>query len=199
MRISWTKVRYFLIFFVILAVPFGLWRAISSRANSNIPQGFLESKQQTAMIGEQIVILSHDSAARIQAIEKLEQQGKYLEAIDAIRAEFNKVSEIRAQAKDLLEKLTDMTQDLANVRPEITRELALQAINYETQITDALISYSVNLDELLRAISGRYISAETNADKTSGLVGTLQDTARSIEELNGKYNQTMKQMEESVK
>ena len=185
-----SRPRLFLLFLFLVAVPFTAWQLYSAE-RVQIPESFSVPRRESAAIAAQIVNLSRDSVSTLDKIRKLEKSRKYFEALDLINSERGKVSAMRPKWSELLSGLTSMTNALSEIQPIESREAALQAISYETEIINQLISYNNNLDQVLLLLTSRLLYGEDISAKLEARIKEINEQAKSIEEFNAKFNAAM--------
>src|SRR3989344_5996804 len=185
-----SRPRLFLLFLFLVAVPFTAWQLYSAE-RVQIPESFSEPRRESGAIAAQIVNLSRDSVSTLDKIRKLEKSRKYFEALDLINSERGKVSAMRPKWSELLSGLTSMTNALSEIQPIESREAALQAISYETEIINQLISYNNNLDQVLLLLTSRLLHGEDISAKLEARIKEINEQAKSIEEFNAKFNAAM--------
>lgn len=193
-----SRPRLFLLFLFLVAVPLTAWQLYSAE-RVQISDSFLVSRRESAVIATQIVDLSRDSVSTLDKIRELEKNRKYFEALDLINSERGKVSAMRPKGSELLGELTSMANALSDIQPIGSREAALQAINYETEIINQLISYNNNLDQVLLLLTSRLLYGEDISAKLEARIKEINEQAKRIEEFNAKFNAAMEVAESGGK
>lgn len=188
------RYHYLLALLIILGVPLGIWRLFFYEDRA-LPQAFIDSRHQSALVAAEIVSMSNDSAKEIDNIKNLEAQRRYIEALDATNNEIGRVAAMRDKGSALLGELTNMTNVLSQVRPDTSRETALRAINYETSIVNHLISYNYGLDQLLRFIAYRLSYGGDNSSGIRDVIDKINLEIKTIEDLNNQFNAAMDLLE----
>lgn len=188
------RFRFFLFFLIVIGLSLGVWSLFVPNDNY-IPQSFIDARRASAIVGDQIIGLSSESSAGIGEIQKLQEDKKYNEALDAIVAERKRVADMRDKGSELLKNLSAMTQSVSLIRPEASRAAALQAINYETGIVNHLISYNEDLDQLLQLIAAKVLYGEDIADRFNDLIVKINGEIETINDLNKKFTEAMEAIE----
>lgn len=189
-----TRRRWIWLVILTLMVPaYVLVRALFSQGTA-IPYEFIESKEKSASIAAVIVDMSKQAAGELDRINSLEKRGDYYGALNLINSELKRVSEMRLKASELLEKLTEMTKALPEIEPQAAREKGLEAINYEINLINHLISYNNGLETLLKLLNSEFIYGENIGQEFGLSIGKINDEAKAIKELNDKFNQAIEAM-----
>ncbi|MDP3956763.1 MAG: hypothetical protein Q8P97_02095 [bacterium] len=184
------KLRYVLVFLIVIGFSFGAWNLLFSKDNY-IPASFTDARRASAIIGEQIVGLSSASSDQIKEIQKLEQNKKYSDALDAVMAEKKRVADMRDQGSKLLTGLSAMTQSVSEIKPEAARTAALQAINYETGIVNHLLAYNELLEALLQLMTARILYGVNTTANFNDTIIKINGEISAINDLNSKFTEAI--------
>lgn len=187
------RVRILIIFFAIILIAYFIIRFIQVETR-NIPPDFLKARQEASLIATQIVSLSGDSASKLDEISNLDQQRKYTEALNLVSAELEKNKEARDKAIDLSKQLEAMAINLGEISPSSAGQKALQAVSYETALISRLITYNDYLTQLLEVLRGKFLGS-TDDGRVADLVSKINNEAQAINDLNQKFNDTMKEFD----
>jgi len=161
-----------------------------------VPNDFLQARQNIAFIAKEIVVLSDQTAKNIEAISILDRDGKYDEALNLVTREISKNQEARVKAISLSSEVQKMTNSIPDLRPAPLQSLALEALNNKVSLINRLITYNGHLYDLLSVLQNKLLG-KTDGDKIPELIAKINDEARAISELNDKFNDLMRQFDES--
>ena len=184
------KFRFVLIFLVVIGFSFGAWSLLFSKGDY-IPASFTDARRESAIIGAEIVGLSGASSEQIKEIQRLEQDKKYSDALDAVMAEKKRVAEMRDHGSRLLTSLSTMTQSISEIQPEAARTAALQAINYETGIVNHLLAYNELSEQLLQLIAARILYGENTTARFNDTITKINDEIAAVNDLNTKFTEAI--------
>jgi hypothetical protein len=87
-----------------------------------------------------------------------------------------------------------MAKNLAQISPASASQKALEAVSSETALISRLITYNDYLTQLLEVLRGKFLGKNSN-DKIPELIQKLNNEAQAINDLNQKFNETMKEFD----
>ena len=184
------RIRILIIFFLIILISYFVIRFFLAETR-NIPPEFLKARGQASLIAAQIVSISDESSHRIDEIAQLDQEKKYTEALLLVSKELDKNREARQRAVELSGQLEAMARNLSQISPASSGQKALEAVSSETALISRLITYNEYLNQLLDILRDKFLD-KTAGDRVGEVIQKLNDEARAINDLNQKFNDTMK-------
>jgi len=189
---------FIIAFLVILAVVFVVRFAFVNLDNKIIPNEFLEARNGASLIARNIVDSSDESAKKIEEISKLSNEEKYEEALNIVLQEINRNKETRNKAIELSKNLEKMVSNTAQISPESSALIAIEAITIETTIINKLITYNDDLMQLLGVLKTKLLELDTNShQKIIDLVNKLNNEAKEVNASNEKFNEIMDKFDNS--
>jgi len=189
---------FIIAFLVILAVVFVVRFAFVNLDNKIIPNEFLEARNGASLIARNIVDSSDESAKKIEEISKLSNEEKYEEALNIVLQEINRNKETRNKAIELSKNLEKMVSSTAQISPESSALIAIEAITIETTIINKLITYNDDLMQLLGVLKTKLLELDTNShQKIIDLVNKLNNEAKEVNASNEKFNEIMDKFDNS--
>ncbi|KKW47771.1 MAG: hypothetical protein A2128_01885 [Candidatus Liptonbacteria bacterium GWC1_60_9] len=180
------RVRLFGLLFFVALVAYLLWVYLGAQ-RVIIPREFLEAKGRGAIVAEEIVRLSGETARQLEQINKLDQEGKYADAFLLVAEEQKRSREMRGYAALLSRELSTMTSAVAQISETDARSTALQAVNYEVTLMGKLITYNEYLAQLLEALRRKFEGIAPSAPSVGELIGTINEEVAAINDLNGQF------------
>jgi hypothetical protein len=187
------RIRLLIVFLAIVLVAYFIVRFLSIETK-NIPEDFLRARQEASLIAQEIVNLSNESVNKIDEIAKFDEEQKYTEALVMISQELERNRKAREKAVDLSVQLEAMAKNLAQISPASASQKALEAVSSETALISRLITYNDYLTQLLEVLRGKFLGKNSN-DKIPELIQKLNNEAQAINDLNQKFNETMKEFD----
>ncbi|MEK7149583.1 MAG: hypothetical protein AAB757_01245 [Patescibacteria group bacterium] len=188
------KVRIFIIFLLIILVFYFIGRFIFIRLNK-VPLEFFKARQEASLIAHGIVKLSTDSAERVGQISNLNDKQNYTEALNLVTREMEKNREIRQKAIELSANLEIMARSTAKIYPDSSARVALEAVSIETTLISQLVDYSDYLNQLLEILRAKLLGQSNSHDKINELIKKINAEAKTVNELNQKFNDLMNQFD----
>ncbi|PIR44058.1 hypothetical protein COV23_01885 [Candidatus Wolfebacteria bacterium CG10_big_fil_rev_8_21_14_0_10_31_9] len=181
-----------------MAVVFVVRFAFVNLDNKIIPNEFLEARNGASLIARNIVDSSDESAKKIEEISKLSNEEKYEEALNIVLQEINRNKETRNKAIELSKNLEKMVSNTAQISPESSALIAIEAITIETTIINKLITYNDDLMQLLGVLKTKLLELDTNShQKIIDLVNKLNNEAKEVNASNEKFNEIMDKFDNS--
>jgi len=163
-----------------------------------VPKEFLEAKSQGAGIAEIIVKDADSSNKQLELILRYNHSGEFQEALGLVGESSAVNKEISQKAIDLSKALEQMTLVLAEIKPNKARSLAQEAIVYEINLIQHLISYNDLWNKLLEALREKFeksvsghSSLSVDSVKIEELIQNINQEVEMINDLNQKFSKTM--------
>ncbi|MDP2598466.1 MAG: hypothetical protein Q8P49_01405 [Candidatus Liptonbacteria bacterium] len=191
--------RKFVIFFAIVLVAggvYGLNRLWSGFRG--IPKEFTDARMQGAIIAQNIVNLSNQSAADLQKINELDANGNYAAAITLTTNAIKQSQEIRDQAVELSSEVEAMTRALSDIGSLDARQAALESIANRLALISRLINYSGYLGQLLDSLQAHFSGTARTNVKVHALVEQLNSEVNAINNFNAQAGQAMDRFDKIV-
>ncbi|MFA5098787.1 MAG: hypothetical protein WC461_01025 [Candidatus Paceibacterota bacterium] len=189
------RIKMLILFIIIISaafLAFQFWFADAKK----VPSDFLQARQQASIIASEIVGISGQSTNTLSQISQLDKDGKYTEALILVSQELERNKESRDKAINLSVQLETMTKNLSAISPDSASRTALEAIASETSLISKLIDYNDDLTKLLEILQNKFLG-KYSGDKISELVAKINDDIKVINELNRKFNDVMKNFDNS--
>ncbi len=191
------KYRKFLLLFTVIFVIFfyTFWSSFATKDFIIVPQMFSDARVKSDAIAEEFVELSKSTKENLEKIKALEEKGSSNLALTQIREQISRGDTLKAKGAELLTSLSQMTYSLSGIRPEGARATAYSAITYRIEMVDGLITYSSELEEILKLLTSRVIYGDNIRTKLQDKINSANENAKKINELNLKFNEAMKKLE----
>lgn len=162
----------------------------------NVPTEFLQARQESSLIAENIILISGRTAKSVNQISELDKNKYYTEALNLISEELNNNREARKNAIKLSSQLEIMAKNVSQISPTTAGQTALRAISSETALISRLINYNDYLVSLLEILQAKFLEKEKNAnDKITDLIIKINEEARAINDLNNNFNTLMQEFD----
>jgi predicted nucleic acid-binding Zn-ribbon protein len=189
--------KFYLIFILLILIGYISFKSISSKS-AEIPEEFLNSRLQSAIISEEIINLSNQIKDGVSQINQLDEQKKYKEAFNLISELNNKILEIRKKAVDLSKELEIMTKSLTELKVSGGAEkLAVSSITNRIIIINHLINYSDYLFQLNLALENRFYG-KSNKDEILNLIDKINSEVEAINKANEKAKIDMERFDTAL-
>ena len=186
-----TKLAAFLI--IVILVVYFIFHFLTIDAKS-IPDDFLMARQEASLIAEDIVSMANESSGNLSEISRLDQEGKYAEALNLVSQEIERNRQAREKAISLSSQLEVMAKNIAGISPASAGQTALQAVTSETALISRLITYNEYLSQLLEVLRDKFTGAN-NGNSIPDLISKINDEVKSINDLNRKFNSLIKEFD----
>ena len=167
------------------------------RANG-IPPSFSEARLQGALIAQNIVNLSNESADDLKEINALSSEGKYPEALNVVLKTIEKSKEIRDEAVRLSGEMEKMTKALSEIDSAEARQAALESISNRLALLSRLINYSGYLSNLLEGLRDGLLGKRPVGEITA-LVNQVNAEVIAINNFNAQAGQAMDRFDAILK
>ena len=165
---------------------------------NQIPQDFIQARSQGAAIAANIVSISNQSVASLAQVNKLDQEGKYTDALTMTTDLVTQSQTLRDQAILLSTQIGTMTKALAKVNSFEAQQAAFQSIASQLAIITQLVNYSNDLDKLLLTLQSHFSNKTWNPDDVTGLVNQINLDVTAINSFNSQASQAMARFDKIV-
>ncbi len=165
--------------------------------SSAVPADFKDARLQGALIAENIIRLSSDSANDLARVNKLDGERKFSEALDITSRMLTQSQEIRAQAVDLSKEIERMTLALPSIRPASAQQAALSAITDRLALISRLINYSAGLERLLGALRSRFMGYPGD-HQVQNIIEQINNEVTAINHFNGEAVKKMEKFDRLI-
>jgi len=183
-------------FVVVISVFFyAFWSSFATKDFLVVPEMFWDSHKEGSIIAEEFVALAESTQENLQKIKELEESGKADLALDLIRTEIGRSEILKSKGVELLKSLSQMTHGLSGIRPDEARAIAHEAISSRITTVNSLIDYSNALDQILRLLTSKVLYGDDIRSTLEEKINEANESARSINDLNIKYNDTIRKLE----
>jgi hypothetical protein len=161
------------------------------KQQNQIPQSFIEARSQGAAIAANIVSLSNQSVANLEQVNKLDEQGKYTDALSMTTDLVTQSQKLRDQAIALSNQVGDMTKALSSVNSFEAQQAALESIASQLAIITQLLNYSNDLDKLLLTLQNHFTNKAWQPNDVAALVNQINQDVTAINSFNTQATQDM--------
>lgn len=190
--------NFYLIFLLIMVGSYFLISLVRS-SDTEIPAQFESSRLEGALIAQEIVELSNQSAEDIRAINDLDREGNFPGALTLVTQVIDQSQEIRARAVELSTELQGMTLALSGIESIQAREAAFESISNQLVLIGRLVNYSNYLGELLTVLRKRFNGDFSDGERVPILVANINAEVNEINKLNDKARAAIERFDELVK
>ncbi len=187
------RVRLLIVFLIIILIGYFVARFLFVDAK-DVPDDFLQARQEASLIAQDIVNLSNQSADNLDEIAYLDSERKYSEALALTSQELERNRQAREKAIGLSVQLEKMARNLSEISPPSASQIALEAVSSETALISRLIIYNDYLTQLLEVLRDKFLGI-TDGDKTDELIAKINGEAQAINDLNNKFNSIMEEFD----
>ncbi len=191
--------RKFVILFAVIFVAGGGYAVSRIFGNSGgIPREFTDARLQGAIIAQNIVNLSNQSAADLQKINEYDAKGDSTNALNLTTAAIKQSQNIRDQAVSLSSEVETMTRSLSNIGSLDARQAALESIANRLALISRLINYSGYLGQLLEALQNHFAGKAQASTQVQALVDQINSEVNAINNFNAQAGQAMDRFDKIV-
>ena len=196
MQVSKASVKRFVLLTILFLAIIFVGKAVFF-STEYIPGDFISARTQGANIAEEIVAQSNYSAELLKTISQLDRNGKYQSALDVVSQEISKNQEANKKATKLSAQLEQMARLVEDIKPYQARQLATEALSSEVVLVSRLISYNAYLSLLYSVLQNKFQSGNYSSNgEVQQLVNDINDEIRMINELNQRFNDSLKKFDE---
>lgn len=153
---------------------------LAGSSSEGVPQAFSDARLQGALIAQNIVVLSNESAQDLEKINQLDKEGNFTEALTLVTAAVARSQEIRDEAVRLSAELEKMTTSLSEISSLSARQAALEAIGDHLALINRLINYSGYLAQLLEVLRNRFLGNFSDRNQVEGLIRDINAEVEAI-------------------
>jgi hypothetical protein len=164
----------------------------------NIPKEFVDARMQGAIIAQNIVNLSNQSALDLSKINELDNGGNYTEALNLTTDVIKQSQQIRDQAVALSGEVETMTRALSGIDSMDARQAALESIANRLALISRLINYSGYLGQLLDTLRNHFSGKIVKGNNVASLVDQINAEVRAINNFNSQAGQAMDRFDKIV-
>ncbi|MEK7195089.1 MAG: hypothetical protein AAB655_00135 [Patescibacteria group bacterium] len=164
----------------------------------SVPEGFIQARLQGALIAQNIVNLSNQSALDLNEVGELDRNKNFVEALNLTTELIKKSQEIRDQAVLLSSEIEKMTKALSEIDSFEARQAALEAIANRLALISRLINYSGYLGQLLDVLRGRFTGIYAPSYEVQNLITQINSEVRAINNFNTQAGRAMERFDEIV-
>ncbi len=182
--------------FFVLAIAF-VGTKLLQRSNGNI-EDFSKARLQGALIAQQIVDLSNQSAQDLEKINQLDREKNFTEALNITNDLIKRSQQIRDLAVQLSQELERMTRALSDINSFEARQAALESISSRLALITRLVSYSNYLSQLLETLRDRFSGTTSGDQRVSQLVDQINAEVRAINNFNNEASRAMERFDKIV-
>jgi len=191
------RLKIFLFFLVFLAVGYGISRLL--RTSYGIPQTFTDARLQGAIIAQNIVNLSNQSASDLEKINELDSEHNFTEALTITTDVIRRSAEVREQAVALAGEIEKMTKALSEIDSFEARQAALESIANRLALINRLINYSNYLAQLLDVLRNRFTGKPPTDHEVANIVTQINAEVTAINSFNNQAGQAMDRFDKIIK
>lgn len=174
---------------------YAFWSLFATRGIVTVPKEFSDARVKSDTIAAEFVSLSETTQNNLQKIKDLDNQGKTDVALANIRAEISRGDDLKIKGTELLSSLSQMTYSLGGISPEDARAAAYDAIKHRIEMVNSLVSYSSDLEQILHLLTTKVLYGDNIQNALQEKISAANNDARSINDLNAKFNNAMKKLE----
>lgn len=174
----------------ILIVFAGYFLGVRRLISSGPPIEFTEARSRGAAVSEEIVNLSNEISRDLEAVSKLDAEGKSWEALDAIVLLLQKTADIKQRATGLSRELEAMTAALLQVRSREAQQAAMESITQRMALISRLMSYADYLTQLSEVLRKHFTETPTK-ENVGVIVAQVNAEITAINNFNNQAAQAM--------
>lgn len=165
-----------------------------------VPDEFTEARKDSAFVAEKIVFISHQSLAGLEQIGGLDELKKYNKALEFVAKELERNQQARQEAILLSSHLGTMVVYLPEIKPSKARAFAMEAINYEINLVNRLISFHGLLNNLFELLEKKFRGDVKNGDdEVKKIITDLNEEIKTINNLNARFNSAIEEFDKYFK
>jgi uncharacterized protein YdbL (DUF1318 family) len=187
------RAKIIVIFIVILILGSGLFAFL--QAQSKVPTSFTQARAQGAIIAQNIVTLSDQSTANLEKVNQYDKEGDYTDALTLTTTVAGQSQQLRDQAVELSNQVSDMTQALSSISSFPAQQAALEAISSRLALINELVNYSGDLGKLLDVLRAHFTGQSQNDTQVQALVNQINTDVNAINNFNAQANASMNQFD----
>lgn len=162
-----------------------------------VPEDFARSRQAGALISQDIVSLTGSISSDLTAINELDKEGKYEEALKLAQTAIDRSRDVRAKAVDLSKEMETMARLLPDIKSDSAREAAMQGISNRLVLIARLINYSTYLNNLLATLQDKFKVGYT-ITPVAPIIVQINNEVAAINEFNKNASVAMEKFDAIV-
>jgi hypothetical protein len=174
--------KLYLVFTVILIGGYVVYRIVA--AATATPKDFEDARMKGGAIAQDIVNISTDLKTELAAINDLDKQGNYIEALKKITDVANRTTDIRAKAVELSGQLQIMTSALPRIGNEDAKQAVLDSVTNRLALLSRLINYSDYVYQLLSVLREKFTGVWHKPGQVAQLVDQINGEVAAINIFN---------------
>jgi hypothetical protein len=190
------RTKIITVFVIMVLMGTGIFALFEQQ--NQIPQDFVQARSQGAAIAANIVSISNQSVASLAQVNKLDEEGKYTDALTMTTDLVTQSQTLRDQAILLSTQIGTMTKALAKVNSFEAQQAAFQSIASQLAIITQLVNYSNDLDKLLLTLQSHFTGKAIQPNDVQGLVNQINLDVTAINSFNSQASQAMAQFDKIV-
>ncbi len=167
-------------------------------SQKGIPEDFIDARIQGAIISQNIVNLSNQSASDLEAINELDKKGEFTQATEVALKAIQESREIREQAVQLSDQVSKMTSALSEIKSFEARQAALEAISSRLALISRLINYSDSLNQLLQALQAKFSGQRGTQNNVELIISQVNAEITAINNFDRQATQAMNRFDAAV-
>jgi hypothetical protein len=191
-----SRAKIITVFAIMVLMGTGVFALLKQQ--NQVPQSFVEARSEGAAIAANIVALSNQSAASLQQVNKLDEQGKYTDALTETTDLVAQSQKLRDQAVALSTQIGNMTKALTAVNSFEAQQDALESISSQLALITQLVNYSNDLDKLLITLQNHFTGKTWQANDVVALINQINLDVTAINSFNNQATQAMAQFDKIV-
>lgn len=196
MEVSKASVKRFVLLTILFLAIILVGKAVFF-SSSYLPEEFVDARINGSSIAEEIVAQSNFSAELLKTISKLDREKKYGVALEVVSQEMIKNQDANKKAIKLSTQLEQMARLVEGIRPYQARQLATEALSSEVALVTRLINYNNYLGLLFSVLQKKFQSGNYSTNgEAQQLVNSINEEIRMINELNKRFNDSLKKFDE---
>jgi len=164
-------------------------------SKKGVPQGFIEARQQGALIAQNIVDLSNQSTNDLAQVNSLDKSGDYTDALVLTTNIISKNETLRDQATSLSSQIEAMAKSLPEISSSEAQQAALDAISSRLALVSELINYSNDLNKLLVTLQGHFTGTSIKRGDVPTIVDQINTDVNAINNFNSQAQSSMVQFD----
>ncbi len=195
-----SRTRKLIFVFVFLVMAGGGYAAsrFGGAFGGGIPQAFTDARLQGAIIAQNIVNLSNQSAQDLARVNEFDQKGNAKEALRLTADLINRSKEIRDDAVSLSTQVETMTRALSEINSLDARQAALESIASRLALISRLINYSGYLGQLLDALRNHFDNNISQGPGVQTIVDQVNAEVNAINNFNAQAGQAMDRFDKLI-
>ena len=181
---------------IVVAASFGIGKMLFSQSKS-VPVEFFQSRAESGRLAEKITSFLTNSLDRLDQVAQYDKVGRIQEAIKIIEGQVSSAKENDLNSLLLATQLETLARAAQTIRPDQARQIAVEAVSNEVALVSRMIVYNTELKDLFQLLNEKFTGQRAaKSQEVQNLILQLNDLANGINDLNYKFNNGMKQLDE---